>query len=117
MSSAEVERIIRKRRCYPVDLGDGDVIHLRSLMSVSELPNIEGEFRNDDDSIGYVIGCGLVNADRSQVFTIAENETPKEFGHRVLLALDLPLDTRAQIVELILKLSNGPLKPDDLKKN
>lgn len=104
---------LRKRRAYPVSI-DGETIKIRAMLE-SEL-KLASEFRDDDESIGYAIGCAVLNDDGSQVFT-SNMETPKEFGARVLLALDLPSDTKAELTSKILKLSQGPLKPDDLKKN
>jgi len=107
-----IERL-RKRRSYPVEI-DGETIKIRALLE-SELKAV-AEFRDDDESIGYAIGCAILNEDGSQLFTL-DMETPKEFGARVLLCLDLPSDTKAELTTKILKLSQGPLKPEDLKKN
>lgn len=108
-----IERL-QKRRAYPVSI-DGDVIHIRALRA-SELAVASG-FQNDDESIGFVIGYGVVNDDGSQAILQVEGETAKDFGARVLSTLDLPLDTRSEITSKIMKLSNGPLSEDELKKN
>jgi len=108
---------LRKRRSYPIEI-DGDTIKIRALLQ-SEL-KLASEFRDDDESIGYAIGCAVLNDDGSQAFTplIKEvNESPKEFGARVLAELDMPSDTKAELTQKIMKLSQGPLKPEDLKKN
>ena len=108
-----IERL-RKRRFYPIDL-DGQTIHIRAMLD-SELKAV-AEFRDDDESVGFAIGCALLNEDKSAAFVRAADETSKQFGARVLEELDLPSDTKAEITGKILKLSNGPLKDDELKKN
>lgn len=105
---------LRKRRKYPVEI-DGDTVHIRALLE-SEL-KIASDFRDDDESIGYAIGCAVLNDDGSQVFVMESAESSKQFGARVLAELDMPSDTKAELTTKILKLSQGPLKPDDLKKN
>lgn len=105
---------IRKRRFYPVQIG-GEAIHIRAMLD-SEL-NIVSQFKNEDESIGYAIGCALLNDDQSQAIAATPDETPKQFGARVLKELDLPSDTKAEIVAKIMRLSQGPLKDDELKKN
>lgn len=109
-----VINIVRKRRMWPVDIG-GETIHLRALL-MSELQTVE-PFRDEDESVGYVIGCSLVNQDASPVYIISPDETPKQFGARVLSDLDLPLDTKSELLTKISKLSNGPPSIEDLKKN
>ncbi len=105
---------LRKRRFYPVEIM-GEVIHIRALLD-SEL-KIVAEFQNEDESIGYVIGHSVLNEDQSPAFTQAAEVTPKQFGARVLAEIDLPSDTKAELTSKILKLSNGPLSAEDLKKN
>lgn len=105
---------LRKRRAYPVSI-DGEEIKIRALLE-SELKAVS-DFRDDDESIGFAIGCSVLDADGSQMFMAKQGESPKEFGGRILAELDLPSDTKAELTSKILKLSQGPLKPDDLKKN
>ena len=105
---------LRKRRFYPVTI-DGETIHIRALLD-SEL-KVVSEFQNEDESIGYAIGCSLVNEDQSAAFVRLGDESPKQFGARVLSEIDLPSDTKAELTSKILKLSNGPPSIDDLKKN
>ncbi len=105
---------LRKRRFYPVVI-DGEAVHIRALLD-SELKTVS-DFQNEDESIGFAIGKSLINEDKSPVFEQIEGEEPKEFGKRVLHAIDLPSDTKAELTSKILKLSNGPLSADDLKKN
>ena len=47
---------LTKRRFYPFQI-DGETIHLRSMLS-SELAAVQ-EFRNEDASIGFTIGCAV----------------------------------------------------------
>lgn len=105
---------LRKRRFYPIDI-EGETIHIRALLD-SELQAVV-EFRDNDESVGFAIGCALLNEDKSAAFVLSADETSKQFGARVLKELDLPSDTKAEITGKILKLSNGPLKADELKKN
>lgn len=105
---------LRKRRFYPFEIL-GEVIHLRALLD-SELKTVS-EFRNEDESIGFAVGCALINEDQSPVFMKSADESPKQFGARVLTEIDLPSDTKAELTSKILKLSNGPLSAEDLKKN
>lgn len=105
---------LRKRRFYPVDLA-GDTVHIRAMLD-SELKTVS-EFQNEDESVGFAIGCSLVNDDQSSVFTRQADESPKQFGGRVLIEIDLPSDTKAELTSKILKLSNGPPSIEELKKN
>jgi hypothetical protein len=105
---------LRKRRFYPVTI-DGETIHIRALLD-SELRLVE-PFRFEDASIGFAIGCSLLNEDKSPAFVMEETESPQQFGHRVLNTLDLPQDTKAEVRDKIVKLSEGPPETEDLKKN
>jgi hypothetical protein len=105
---------LRKRRKYPIEI-DGETINIRALRD-SEIDTVT-EFQNDDESIGFAIGYGVLNDDGTPAFSPLDGESPKEFGGRVLDEIDMPSDTKAEISEKIMKLSKGPLKPDDLKKN
>lgn len=105
---------LTKRRFYPFQI-DGETIHLRSMLS-SELAAVQ-EFRNEDASIGFTIGCAVLNEDGSAVFTKSVEETAKEFGSRILSEIDLPLDTRTELINKIIGLSNGPPSQEKLIKN
>jgi hypothetical protein len=105
---------LRKRRFYPVEIM-GEVVHIRALLD-SELKTVS-EFQNEDESIGFAIGCAVLNEDQLAAFTRSAEESPKQFGARVLAEIDLPSDTKAELTNKILKLSNGPPSAEDLKKN
>lgn len=109
---ASVAERLQKRRFYPVPI-DGETVHVRALVE-SECTELK-PFRNDDESFGYVIGCGLLNDDKSQAFVRLPAEDPKVFGARVLAELDLPNDTRADLVVAILKLAQPPSRESLLK--
>ena len=111
--SSVIDRL-RKRRFYPITI-DGEIVHIRALLQ-SELKTVEA-FKDEDESIGFAIGCAVLNEDHSQTFTQAQDEQAKEFGARILAELDLPSDTKSELTGKILRLSNGPLKEDELKKN
>lgn len=74
-------------------------------------------FGNEQESWGYAIGVGLLNEDGSQAFTRQPEETPKAFGARVLDELDPPDDIRAEIIETLVKLSNGAKDFEAIVKN
>lgn len=105
---------LRKRRFYPVAI-DGETVHIRALLD-SELKTVT-EFQNEDESVGFAIGKSVLNEDSSAAFVQLADESPKQFGQRVLTEIDLPSDTKAELTSKILKLSNGPMSAEDLKKN
>ena len=105
---------LTKRRFYPFQI-DGETIHLRSLLS-SELDAVQ-KFRDDDESLGFIIGCSVLNEHGSAEFVKTETETVKEFGARILSEVDLPLDTRTELINKIIGLSNGPPSQEKLIKN
>ena len=107
---------LRKRRFYPVTIGDATV-HLRGLL-YSEHETAE-EFGEAAESWGYAIGCCLMHDDGTEWFTrmVDVKETASDFGARVLRELDLPDDTRAELIAAIVKLSQGPPKIETLAKN
>jgi|TARA_R110002110_G_scaffold394788_1_gene609048 hypothetical protein len=96
---------------------DGETIYIRAFTKAERK-----EFKplaNEEESYGYVMGCGLVNQDGSCLFPRDEGEDAKAFAQRVEDAADLPDDTRAQICTAIVKLSEGPTidQLKALKKN
>lgn len=105
---------LTKRRFYPFQI-DGETIHLRSMLS-SELDTVQ-KFRDDDESLGFMIGCCVLNENGSAEFIKTETETAKEFGARILAEIDLPLDTRTELINKIIGLSNGPPSQEKLIKN
>tara|TARA_R110000822_G_scaffold66972_3_gene163418 strand:+ start:419 stop:763 length:345 start_codon:yes stop_codon:yes gene_type:complete len=102
--SSVIERL-QRRRHYPIDI-DGDDVFVRSLTKAER--GLCEPFRDDEASIGYAIGVALVSEYGAPVFTATADESPLAFGNRVLDELQLPDDTRSQLVTAILKLSNGP---------
>lgn len=113
--SSIIERL-RRRRNYPIDIA-GENIFIRSLTKF-ERDACEG-FRDDEASIGYAIGIALVSEHGAPVIEMRDGETAQDFGSRVLTELQLPDDTRSQLIAAILKLSNGPTAEQlaALKKN
>jgi hypothetical protein len=113
--SSVIERL-RKRRCYPILL-DGEQIHIRALLT-SELQTISSIAKgNDDSAIGFAFGCSVLHADGTQVFQRTATESDVEFGTKILVELDLPLDTKAELTGKIMRLSQGPIDHEQLKKN
>ena len=113
--SSVIERL-QRRRHYPIDI-DGEKVFVRSM----KRPEREAceSFKDDEYSLGFAIGVALVSESGSPVFHQTDSESAREFGERVLSELDLPDDTRSQLVNAILKLSNGPTADQlaALKKN
>jgi len=105
---------LRKRDFYPVDCL-GDIIHFRSLRD-SEVDEV-ATFADAKESLGYALGCSMLEESRSQVFTRNENETAMEFGTRVLTTLDLGSAMKNRLTEVCIKLCRGTINADDLKKN
>ena len=111
--SKTIERL-RKRRCYPIEI-DGETINVRALLTSEQTELMK--IKDHDESFGYAIGCALVNDDRSPVFMQTADETAVDFGARVLAEIDLPTDTRAELTDLILKLTAGPKSLENAVKN
>jgi len=101
-----VMEILEKRAFYPFRLVNGETVHLRAL-TFNQLKTIR-EFSDEDESIGYAIGCCLLEANGEFVFVPDPKQSPKEFGARVLNAIDFPLDIRESLTEQIFKLSTNP---------
>jgi len=96
-----------KRLAYPVTLLNGEQIHVRTLTH-GQLKVVR-EFSNDDESIGYTLGFGIVDDAGEREFTKTAEESPKQFGGRVMAAMeaaDIGLDIQNQIVGVIFKLSS-----------
>jgi len=110
---ASIADRLRKRRFYPFTI-DGETVHIRALLE-SELKEMK-PFFNEEASFGYAIGCGLLNDDKSQAFSRLPDESPKSFGERVLAEMDLPIDTRSDLVMAIVKLGQ-PHSRETLLKN
>lgn len=104
MASA-IDRI-KKRAFYSLALCNGETVHVRGL-KIAELRSAQ-EFRNDDASIGYTIGCGLLEDDGRQAFEQLSGESPKEFGSRVLSLIDIGPDIQNELVKKIFQITNEP---------
>lgn len=106
--SSVIDRI-NKRAFYPLALPNGETVHVCGLRR--EIINEASAFREDEESVGFVIGYGLLNDDRSPVFTKLAGETAKEFGLRVLQSLgEMGPDVREAIVSKIFLCTNEPSK-------
>jgi hypothetical protein len=97
---------IKKRAFYPLALCNGETVHVRGL-KMGELRAAQ-EFSNDDASIGFAIGLGLLEDDGRQVFEQIEGESPKDFGDRVLGLIDIGPDVQNQLVKKIFQVTNEP---------
>lgn len=112
MSSAADK--IRKRAFFPVTI-NGEQVHVREMRESERV--IVTAFSADDASIGYLIGCCLLNEDKSQAFTPTADETPQQFGDRVLKDLDPPRSVMEEFVEAVQKLAIKETTRDTLEKN
>lgn len=116
MALSVIDRI-RKRAFYPLTLVNGEKIHLRAL--THQQLQTARSFSGKDASIGYAIGCSLLEDDGSPVFVPIDVESPEAFGERVMQALELGRDVQQEIVAKIFEITNEPekVKAEALVKN
>jgi hypothetical protein len=105
----------RRRQFYPVKIHEEFTAHFRAPNN-SDRESLN-DFNHDVESFGYLIGVCWLNEDGSTVFTHDPQESPKEFGARVLKEADLPEDTRSRMITAILKLAADPPDLDATIKN
>lgn len=99
---------IRKRAFYPLTLINGEKIHLRALTG-NQLQTARA-FSEKESSIGYAIGCSLLEDNGDPVFVPDDAESPEAFGERVMSALELGRDVQQQVVAKIFEITNEPEK-------
>lgn len=116
MALSVIDRI-QKRAFYPLKLVNGETIHLRAL-TYQQLQTTRA-FSEKDASIGYAIGCALLEDNGSPVFVPTDSEDAETFGERVMSALELGRDVQQEIVAKIFELTNEPekAKAEALVKN
>jgi hypothetical protein len=87
-------------------------------LTFSELAEVE-PFNQTEDSIGFAIGCGLLNDDDSPAMVRQAGESAQAFGARVLTELDLPGDTKLDLSAAIMRATHVPKKEsiEKLTKN
>lgn len=107
MALSVVDRI-RKRAFYPLTLVNGEKIHLRALTG-RQLQTARS-FSEKESSIGYAIGCSLLEDNGDPVFVPEDAESPEAFGERVMSAIELGRDVQQQIVAKIFEITNEPEK-------
>lgn len=107
MALSVVDRI-RKRAFYPLTLINGEKIHLRALTGNQLLT--ARTFSEKESSIGYAIGCSLLEDNGDPVFVPEDAESPEAFGERVMSALELGRDVQQQVVSKIFEITNEPEK-------
>lgn len=112
MSSA-IDKL-RKRAFFPATV-NGEQVHIREMRE-SERITVTA-FSADDSSIGYLIGCCLLNEDKSQAFTATSDETPQQFGERVLKDLDPPRSVMEEFVTAVQKLAVKETTLETIAKN
>lgn len=100
---------LQKREFYPQVLPNGETVHLRGM--TRKQWRIVQPFANQEESKGYTLGCCLLNEDGKPAFQQGDDETPVDFGKRVLDALDdMPVQWVEMLVTKIVKLT---LEPSD----
>lgn len=116
MALSVVDRI-RKRAFYPLTLVNGEKIHLRAL--THQQLQVARSFSEKESSIGYAIGCSLLEDNGDAVFVCEHNESPEQFGERVMVTIELGRDVQQQIVAKIFEITNEPekVKAEALAKN
>ena len=115
--SSVIDRI-KKRAFYAVKLVNGETVHVCGVLN--KFLTEARTFSEDEESVGYLIGQGLVDDSGQKVFLKSEDESSKEFGARVLAELDgMGPDIRQEIIDAIFKVSYTPekMKPDAIVKN
>lgn len=106
MALSIIERI-NKRAFYPLKLVNGETIHLRAVRNEHRVA--VQDFKDKEESIGYLIGMALVADDGELVFVAKKDESAIEFGASVLVAIpEIGPDVREQIVKKIFQISNEP---------
>jgi hypothetical protein len=77
------------------------------------------EFEQSDASLGYAIGMCWVLDTGEPIYNQQPDETSQEFGERVLREANLPTDTRTELAQAIVKLSQAvkPKTMDAMVKN
>ena len=103
--SSVIDRI-KKRAYYPVKLVNGETVHVKALTR-GEMTTASG-FKDDPESVGYAIGIALLDDAGSPVFSIMQDETPKQFGARIMREVDFPPDIEDPLIDTIFKLSRQP---------
>ena len=107
MALSVIDRI-RKRAFYPLTLVNGEKIHLRALTG-QQLQTARA-FSEKDSSIGFAIGCSLLEDNGDAFFVCEHSESPEQFGERVMAAIELGRDVQQQIVNKIFEITNEPEK-------
>ena len=116
MALSVVDRI-RKRAFYPLTLVNGEKVHLRAL--THQQLQAARSFSDKDSSIGFAIGCSLLEDNGDAVFVCEHHESPEQFGERVMAAIDIGRDVQQEIVTKIFEITNEPekAKAEALVKN
>jgi hypothetical protein len=106
MALSIIERI-NKRAFYPLRLVNGETIHLRAVRN--EHREAVQDFKDKEESVGYLIGMAVVSDNGDPEFVQAKEESALAFGERVLaLISEIGPDVREQIVKKIFQISNEP---------
>lgn len=98
---SDVLNRIKKRRCYPVEVGGGTV-HVRSLTrgELDRMTALEKDAKTD-----FVLGCVLVSSAGEPEFVPEEGESDVDFAKRIKAAvLDVDTETIAAITEAVGKI-------------
>jgi hypothetical protein len=106
MALSIIERI-NKRAFYPLKMVNGETIHLRAVRH--EHREAVQDFKDKEESVGYLIGMAVVSDGGEPEFTKSADESAVDFGARVLaLISEIGPDVREQIIKKIFQISNEP---------
>lgn len=106
MALSIIDRI-NKRAFYPLKMVNGETIHLRAVRN--EHREAVQEFKDKEESVGYMIGVAVVSDGGEPEFTKGPDESAFDFGARVLsLISEIGPDVREQIIKKIFQISNEP---------
>jgi len=97
---------IKKRRFYPVDLGDGNIVNCRAL-TIGELRRLEA--LDKELKTPFVMGVALVDDKGATEFTKTGEESDVQFAERVREAIaDVSTETISAISQAIGKIGKVP---------
>ena len=105
---------LRKRRFYPVTIGE-ETVHVRRL-TVDEAERVDG-IENGLIKAFFMVGCCLLDESGTPAYSRNDDESDIQFAERVKVeGKDIPADTLADITAGIWKATKVP-SPGTTSKN